>query len=246
MADHRNDYEDALIELLHGILPPEIDVIVLADRGFGDQIRYQHLELLGWDYVIRFRANILVTTAKGETKIGREWLYPTGRARMLRGARVTRDQTSVPAVVCVHAKRMKDPWMLATSLSKRTAAQVVKLYGRRFSIEETFRDNKDLRFGMGLSATRIRDTDRRDRILFLMAIAHALLTLLGAAGERCGLDRRLKANTVKRRTHSLYRQGRLWFELIPNMPDDRLETLITAFAEVVGEHAVFSETFGII
>ena len=33
------------------------------------------------------------------------------------------------------------------------------------------------------------------------------LSLLGAAGERIGYDRWLKANTVKRRTHSLFRQG---------------------------------------
>jgi hypothetical protein len=42
----------------------------------------------------------------------------------------------------------------------------------------------------------------------LAAMAHALLTLLGRAGESIGLDRQLKANTVKRRTHSLFRQGR--------------------------------------
>lgn len=45
----------------------------------------------------------------------------------------------------------------------------------------TFRDAKDVHFGMALSATDIRNTDRRDRLLFLGAIAHALLTLLGAA-----------------------------------------------------------------
>jgi hypothetical protein len=49
---------------------------------------------------------------------------------------------------------------------------------------------------MGLSATHIGTPARRDRLLFLAAIAYALLVLLGAAGERCGLDRTLEANTV--------------------------------------------------
>jgi hypothetical protein len=43
-----------------------------------------------------------------------------------------------------------------------------------------------MRFGLGLSATHIRRTDRRDRLLLLFALAHALLTLLGEASERSG------------------------------------------------------------
>ncbi len=46
-----------------------------------------------------------------------------------------------------------------------------------------------LGFGMGLSATRLGTPERRDRLLFISAVAPALLTLLGAAGEACGLGR---------------------------------------------------------
>ncbi|WP_437656168.1 hypothetical protein [Sorangium sp. So ce1182] len=48
-----------------------------------------------------------------------------------------------------------------------------------------------------------------------MAIAHGLLTLLGAASEDAGLDGHLKVNAVKRRTRSLYRQGLYWYGCIP-------------------------------
>ena len=44
-----------------------------------------------------------------------------------------------------------------------------------------------------------------------------LLTLLGAAGEALGYDRMLKTNTVKRRVHSLFRQGCMLYDLIPMM-----------------------------
>jgi hypothetical protein len=37
----------------------------------------------------------------------------------------------------------------------------------------------------------------------------------------------LKANTVKRRTHSLFRQGVMLYELIPTMPEERLIGRIT-------------------
>jgi hypothetical protein len=107
-------------------------------------------------------------------------------------------------------------------------------------------DAKDLHFGMGLSATHIRNTDRRDRLLFLGAIAHALLTLLGAASERCGLDRTIKTNTVKRRTLSLYKQGCFWYDAVPAMPDDRLVVLMAAYDQCVHEQAVLREIFGLL
>ncbi len=235
-----------MIVRLHGWLEPDIEVELLADRGFGDQKLYELLEMYGWDFTIRFRGNIRVENAQGEARSANDWVLPTGRALMLRNARVTENRAEVPAVVVVHAKRMKEPWCLVTSRKGATASQVVKKYGRRFSIEETFRDTKDLRFGMGLKATHISKPERRDRLLLLVAMAHALLTLLGAASEATGMDAYLKANTVKRRTHSLFRQGSYWYECIPTMRDDWLRTLMTAFDKIVREHAVFRETFGIL
>jgi hypothetical protein len=246
LAGKRNGYEKEVIDRLHAILPPEVEVTMLADRGFGDQKLYTHLQLLGWDFVIRFREGILVTDAHGTTRPATEWLGATGRAKMLKGARVTDDKTEVPAVVLVHDKRMKDAWCLATSRADLGAAEVAKLYGRRFTIEETFRDQKDGHFGMGLSATHIGTTERRDRMLFLAAVAYALLVLLGAAGERCGLDRTLKASTTKRRTLSLFKQGSFWYEAIPAMQEVRYQILMTAYDECVREHAIFREIFGLL
>jgi hypothetical protein len=115
-----------------------------------------------------------------------------------------------------------------------------------WQIEETFRDTKDIHFGMGLKATHIGDSRRRDRLLLLGAIAHALLTLLGAAGERAGLDRTLKVNTSKKRQLSLYRQGCFWYDALPNMPHDELALLMQAYDEVLREQSFFRELFGII
>lgn len=246
LEGQRNNHEYKVIERLHECVAPDVRITVLADRGFGDQKLYGLLQALGWDFVIRFRGVIQVENAAGERKSASAWLPASGRATMLRSVRVTRDRAQVPAVVVVHAAKMKEPWCLATTLAERTAAEVVKLYGRRFTIEETFRDQKDLRFGLGLSATHIGTPDRRDRLLLLAAIAHALLTLLGAAGEECGMDRMLKVNTVKRRTISLFNQGLEWYDALPNMKPDRLELLMTTYDAGVRRHAVFREIFGVI
>ena len=246
LAGKRSEYETEVIDRLHEILPPQVDVTVLADRGFGDQALYAYLGALGWDYVIRFRECILVTDAKGTTQPASAWLNATGRAKMMKDARVTDDQTAVPAVVLVHDKRMKEAWCLATSRTELGAADVAKLYGRRFTIEETFRDTKNVHFGMGLSATHIGTPARRDRLLLLAAMAYALLVLLGAAGERCGLDRTLKTNTVKHRTLSLYKQGCFWYDAIPAMREERYAMLMAAYDECVREHQIFREVFGLL
>lgn len=241
----RNDLEDEVLIRLREVLPPGVHVTVLADRGFGDTKLYEYLDSIGWGYVIRFRNCIHVTDEHGVSQPAKKWLHKGGRARMLRNAKVTAKEYETH-VVCVHAKAMKEAWFLATNRGDLRAADVVKLYGRRFSIEETFRDLKDPRYGFGLSSARIKNPARRDRLVFLFAITHALLTLLGAASEATGLDRKLKVNTVKRRTHSLFRQGAFWFSAIPNMPDERLRMLMEAFDGIVTEHAVFREIFGVI
>lgn len=241
----RTKYEQEMVGRLGQAIDPKVSIELLADRGFGDQKLYELLGFLGWDYTIRFRGNITVEH-KGERKPAAQWLPKSGRATKLPHAQVTGGGTKVGAVVVVQHKGMSEPWYLATSRSERTASATVKNYGRRFSIEETFRDQKDLRFGMGLRATHIRNEARRDRLLMLLAIAQGLLTLLGAAAERAGLDAYLKANTVTRRTHSLYRQGSYWYNAIPTMRDDWFEDLMEEFEAVLAEHAEMDEILGVI
>ena len=243
IATRRNDYEDACLRRLAEILPADCQVTILADRGFGDQKLFAFLAGLGFGYVIRFRGNIRVTDVRGETRPAAEWVGRGGRACKLRDARVTAQGRQVGAVVCVHAKGMKEPWCLAASDAEATAAVLVNHYAKRWTTEPTFRDTKDLRFGMGLSSTRIGEPERRDRLLLVSAFAMALLTLLGTVGEGLSMDRLLKSNTSNTRSHSLFRQGCMLYELIPNMPEHRLAPLIKAFAKAVSNAAEFSRMF---
>ncbi|GAC1546099.1 MAG: hypothetical protein NVS2B4_22910 [Ramlibacter sp.] len=139
---------------------------------------------------------------------------------------------------------MKQAWCLATSTTDATAKTLMGLYGKRWSIECTFRDTKDLRFGMGMGSVRVSTPDRRDRLWLLNALALALLSLLGAAGEALGYDRHLKSNTAKRRTHSVFRQGCMLYELIPNMPTIRLRPLVKQFGLMLAGQPVFAQMFG--
>ena len=246
LKDQRNDFEDLCLARLAKVLPKGVAVTILADRGFGDTKLFDFLNTLGFAYVIRFRGNIHVSAADGETRPAAAWVGKGGRARKLREAEVTAGRHKVGAVVCVKARDMREAWCLAASNAEATAREIMNQYAKRWTIEPGFRDTKDLRFGMGLSVLRIADPQRRDRLLLLNAFAIVLLTLLGAAGESLGMDRHLKVNTAKHRTHSLFRQGCMLYELIPNMPDARLRPLVARFHEYLNQHEAFNQTFAIV
>ena len=247
LKGRRNQYEYQVLVRFAAALPDGTEVTVVADRGFCDHKLYRVLrDELKFDFVIRMRANIMVTAASGERRKAADWVGPGGRARALYGASVTGLNFPVGTVVCVQAKGMKEPWCLVTPATDKSAREMINLYAKRWTIECQFRDSKDIRFGMSMSAVHVSTPDRRDRLWLINAFSVALLTLLGAAGEALGFDRMLKSNTTKRRTHSLLRQGIMLFQLIPTMPEHRLLPLIEKFAGLLNAHTVFVKLFGAI
>ena len=174
LKNQRNDFEDLCLSRLKALLPEGVAVTILADRGFGDVKLFEFLESLGFQYVIRFRGNIQVSAADGETRLAIDWVGKGGRARKLHDAEITGARHKVGAVVCVKAAGMtcQEPLLRPSSSTPK-----------RWTIEPSFRDSKDLRFGMGMSALRIDDPQRRDRLLLLNAFAILLCRrLLVAAG----------------------------------------------------------------
>lgn len=235
-------YEQDLLSLVARLLPQHVNVVLLADRGFGNVRLYRFLETkLGWDFVIRFKSDIFVENCAKEERLVRDWVPKNGKIRELVNATVTRQRHPM-TVVCVKRRRMKEAWNLATSL-RGQKQRVVQLYGRRFTCEETFRDGKDPRFGMALRETRTSTPGRRDRLLVFAMLATLLLTLLGGAGERVGCDRALKANTSKRRTHSLVRQGR---EYLAGCVRRHGAALRAAFLALLKAHPQETATYGLI
>ena len=73
-------------------------------------------EELGFDYILRFRANILVETHSGHRCArASAWVPKNGRPCWLQRAKVTGDKYEVPVVVLVQEKGMKEAWCLASS-----------------------------------------------------------------------------------------------------------------------------------
>ena len=135
LKDQRDDFEDLCLARLAKVLPEGVAVTILADRGFGDTKLFDFLDTLGFAYVIRFRGNIHVSAADGETRPAAAWVGKGGRARKLRNAEVTAGRHKVGAVVCVRARDMKEAWCLATNNAEATAREIMNYYAKRWTID---------------------------------------------------------------------------------------------------------------
>ena len=183
LKNRRNGYEYQVLVRLAEILPADVRVRIVADRGFGDHKLYRVLsEELKFDFVIRFRGNIAVTATDGEARAAADWVGAGGRARTLRGAAVTAQAYPVATVVCVRAKGMKEPWCLAASTADEPARALIRScmpgVGKSRAVSATQRIS---RFGVGLGAMHVSTPDRRDRLWLINASAVGLLSFLGAA-----------------------------------------------------------------
>ena len=248
LKDNRNRYEDELLYRFAKVVPEGVKVTVVADRGFADCNLFKYLEEdLGFGYVIRLPGSYYVTSESGERRLASQWVRPTGRTRTLRRAQLTDAHLlTVGTIVCLRDKDMKDHWCLVASDPDATPRVLIHFYAKRWGIETSFRDLKDPRYGLGLSSMRVSRPERRDRLMLISVLAIALLSLLGAAGERIGYDRWLKVNTVKHRTHSLFRQGLMLYEHIPNWPPQRLRPLLDEFAALLDEHRLYKRMFAVL
>ena len=69
-------------------------------------------------------------------------------------------------------------WFLISSL-EGGPARISKLYARRMTVEQLFRDGKSKRNGWSLRDTQLSSPERLDRMLLILAIAYLLLCGLG-------------------------------------------------------------------
>lgn len=234
LEGQRNAIEDEVLMMLRDSLPTGVRVTVLADRGFGSiDFFAQFEEYLKWDYIVRFRGGIGIYDESGTSRTAASLIPEGGGVADVRSALLTKRGYKT-RVVCTRQPRMKDDWCLATSM-KGAASSVIALYGRRFTIEESFRDEKDHRFGFGLSDATIGTPERRDRLLFVTMLAMIFLTMIGAAGEQLRLDRGLNVNTVThKRSLSLLRQAR---EYVAGAFHRLWADLRAVFYKLLQEHA---------
>jgi hypothetical protein len=204
----RNRIETTFCLLLKRLAPADVELVLIADRGFARASLMRALQKAHIPFIIRVRKDVHLIHGRGEGPL-RSRVIARGQIRDFEGA-LYGDNARFPGrCIITRGFDAKEPWYLLTNLPSERwqATRVIQTYAKRMRIEETFRDHKSMRFGFQLRSVKLSTTERYDRLLAIAAVALLLLINLGAYVEDRGLAAGFKANTAPGRTHSLFQLG---------------------------------------
>lgn len=199
--------ENEALEALARICRNRSDVIVVADRGFGNQRWIPKVKGLGFHYVQRVANVFFVDTEHYIGKLEDMNLRRGARVRDWGEGTLGEDERIKGRLITAFDPDAKEPWYLVTDLDDASMREVVNIYRRRWWIETTFRDHKNRHWGLGLANVVLKEHQRYERLFYIVALAFILLMAHGAAAEQCGFDKHCKANTRKTRVLNLVRLG---------------------------------------
>lgn len=228
--------ESCFLDALRRVLPAECKPVIVTDAGFRNPW-LKAVAKLGWDFLGRVSANVLVTEEDGWVRASTFYDRACSKPKNL-GPRTVAKTNPIDARLVIlkerakgrkHSsakgnprasaanrkckKRAQDPWLLITSLTKRAARRVVAMYRTRMQIEEVFRDAKNHRFGWSFEDARSRSRARLATLLLIASMAMLALTIVGRCAEMLGIHRSYQANTTRhKRVLSLFVLGKLIVE----------------------------------
>jgi hypothetical protein len=197
---------DAAFAEVQALLPPDLPVLVLADRAFDVPGFLDRVTALGWDYVVRLKHNsaLKVETDEEVETFFREVVagaVPTpgsgpwqGECRLFKkaGWRTAR-------VAMIWEPGQHEPLVVCSSLPASQA--LLGEYRFRFWIEPGFKTDKSA--GWDWEASQVRTPARHERLLLAMAIASLFTLILGAVeAERQCVDHPPTGHCYRTRPHA--------------------------------------------
>ena len=149
----------------------------MADRGFARAELVGCLRKLGMNHVIRVNAKVRFVSDRFDGLLSQHGVRPGGH-RDLGFGRYTARWPVDRRVIVRWERGYEEPVILGTDLMWNWR-KVVEVFKRRMSIEELFRDEKNIRYGWGLRQTKVGTAGRLERLLLVLAYAYLLLLLIG-------------------------------------------------------------------
>ena len=172
---------------LRGLLAQDSSVIIIMDAGFGEDW-LQAIEQQGWDWILRIRKGKNIRLMPEGAWINLKTDFPpigtraksyaqaSIMSRHAHACRIVTKKKSEQRTTSGYRKRpsnyhvgndtyrraAKEPWILATSLSSQDCStpQIVAYYSKRMQIEESFRDVKSHRYGLGARYAKTTSVER--------------------------------------------------------------------------------------
>jgi hypothetical protein len=216
----------AFLTRLATMLPSGCVPILITDAGFRGTW-FKLVNRMGWYWIGRIRNRDMVSPANTAVWAGCKTLYPlaTAQAQSLGQFDYVRNHPMPCRWVLIKrieqgrhkkgklgkrvhsnqslksARAQREPWLLAVSpkLGQLSAQAVVAVYAQRMQIEESFRDLKSERFGLGFSANRSTQRNRLGVLLLIASLASFVLRLIGEVGKMRQMEFQFQSNTRRSR-----------------------------------------------
>jgi hypothetical protein len=230
------------------LLPAGCLPIIITDAGFHstwfDLVTQRH-----WQWIGRIRGRDMVSITGGLWQSCKEiFQKATSKIQVFENAQYVRSHPTACRLVlskrapkkrhhhtrtgkhsrsCASIKAARsacEPWLLACSpgLAYLDGATIVAMYAKRMRIEQSFRDLKNDRLGLGFSDSRSDSANRLEILLLIAHLASWLMRLIGECAQQqqmqkyfqcapCLKHKEISVLTLARR---VIRAGEKWLEKI--------------------------------
>ena len=169
-----------LLHHMHGVIPKDWTVIVLADRGLYARWLYRGIVRLGWHPFLRINTGGTFHP-DGQRRLPLKTLVPepgtcwAGRGTAFSG----KPRRLVCTLLARWDEGYKDPWLILTDLAPE--ASEAAWYGLRAWIEQSFKVTK--RGGWQWQRTRMMDAERATRLWLALAVSTLWLVRVGGEAD---------------------------------------------------------------
>ena len=182
--------QETLLRSIARMLPEGAKIMLAADRFYGTAALIGLCQKLKWQYRIRLKGNLILQHQGGEIKTGETLSLGLDGLEdaQLNGSKV---KTSIGIL---QEDGHPEPWIIAMDCKPNKGRTLD--YGMRWGIEALFSDMKSR--GFGVTETRLKDPDRIERLLLVLAIATywAVSTGMQLKPPRKASKKRTECNVV--------------------------------------------------
>jgi hypothetical protein len=188
-------YWEGLLAALEGVVPKEMKVIVMADRGLYAAWLYQAMVNLGWHPMLRVKEDLSFRELSQEnfSPMG-ERIKRRGRGWSGKGEWSEHGERMSGTVVMRWEKGYEEKLVVVTDLSEKEAN--VAWYHMRFWIEDEYKDHKS--GGWGWEQTKMTDPGRAERQWLARAVAMQIVVLIG--GQEEAAEQECKRKQARKRS----------------------------------------------
>ena len=173
------------------LMPDEVAIVLLADRGFADGKLMKYLrENLGWHFRIRIKPSFQFQHQGQWRKVSSVLLQP-GQVYFTDAVSVGKTKPYPNVYLAfAHDKQRGEDWTIVSD--EPTNLQTFAQYRLRFCVEESFLDLKSN--GFNLEASRLRDTFALSQLCAVIALTMLFLVLQGVQVVVSGKRRQIDAH----------------------------------------------------